>query len=143
MPPGPSSTAIDRVRPITPCFAAVYGLARAVAPSPSVDAMLTIRPSRLRARSAAHARISSACAVLAYARADLMSAFEPLPDAVLDWVPPAAAFEKFDPWAPAGRTIRGRLRHVLQFEVYYRDGPRDGAAKGISEQTGDPPAEHA
>jgi DinB family protein len=72
-----------------------------------------------------------------------MSAFEPLPDAVLDWVPPAAAFEKFDPWAPDVRTIRGLLRHVLQFEVYYRDGPRDGAAKGISEQTGDPPAEHA
>ena len=47
-PSGPSSHASDRVSPTTPCFDAVYGLKKGVAPSPSVDAMSTIRPSRSR-----------------------------------------------------------------------------------------------
>jgi hypothetical protein len=43
IPSAPSSTASDRVSPITPVLAAVYGLPYLVAPRPSVDAMLTMR----------------------------------------------------------------------------------------------------
>ena len=43
MPSRPSSTASERVRPATPALAAEYGLFVAVAPSASVEAMLTIR----------------------------------------------------------------------------------------------------
>ena len=46
-----------------PHLAAVYGDMYAVAPSPSVEAMFTTRPSRCRARSARHDRISRTCAV--------------------------------------------------------------------------------
>ena len=44
MPSRPSSTAIDLVRPMTPCFEVVYAPIDGVAPSPSVDAMFTTRP---------------------------------------------------------------------------------------------------
>ncbi len=77
-----------------------------------------------------------------YARADLISAIELLPDAILDWEPPASAFASFDAWAPDVRSIRGLMRHVLQFEIYYRDGLRDGPAKGISERPTDAGGEH-
>ncbi len=43
MPSRPSSTASERVNPTTPAFAAEYGLCNAVAPSASVEAILTIR----------------------------------------------------------------------------------------------------
>src|SRR4026208_958758 len=43
-PRRPSSTARDRVSPITPCLLAVYGLIPAVAPRPSVEAIVTMRP---------------------------------------------------------------------------------------------------
>lgn len=76
-----------------------------------------------------------------YARADLLDAVRDVPDAILDWEPPASAFASFDPWAPDVRGIRGVLRHVFQTEVYYRDGLRDGAAKGLFEEVADPAEE--
>ena len=57
MPSRPSSTASDRVSPITPCLAAVYGLSPDVAPSPSVDAMLTMRGHSERRMCVSDARI--------------------------------------------------------------------------------------
>ena len=78
-----------------------------------------------------------------YARADLLDGVRQLPDAVLDWEPPASAIGSFDAWAPGVRTIRDIVRHVFQFEVYYRDGLRDGAAKGIFEKVADPAIEGA
>ena len=42
IPSFPSLVANDLVKPITPCLAAVYGLAPGVAPKPSVEEMLTI-----------------------------------------------------------------------------------------------------
>src|SRR4051812_16075441 len=62
-PLGPSSTASERVRPITPCLAAVYAGMPAVAPSPSVDATLTIRPRPSRRRSSSAARTKPVYAV--------------------------------------------------------------------------------
>lgn len=76
-----------------------------------------------------------------YARADLLDSVRDVPDAVLDWEPPASAFASFDPWAPGVRGIRGVLRHVFQTEVYYRDGLRDSEAKGLFEEVADPAAE--
>ncbi len=76
-----------------------------------------------------------------YARSDLMAAIEALPDAVLDWAPPASAYASFDAWAPGVRTIREIVTHDLQLEVYYRDGLRDGLAKGILERVEDPATE--
>src|SRR2546430_17052586 len=58
MPSQPSSTASERVNPTTPAFAAEYGLCNAVAPSASVEAMLTIRGDfdlQVRQRRADHA----------------------------------------------------------------------------------------
>ena len=73
-----------------------------------------------------------------YARADLSDAYRALPDEILDWEPPLSSQRIVDAWAPEARTIRGVLEHVLQLEVYYRDGLRDGTAKGIFERVGDP-----
>lgn len=78
-----------------------------------------------------------------FARADLLSAIDGVPEAVLDWEPPREAFASFDAWAPEVRTIRDVTRHVYQFDVYYRDGLRDGPAAGIQERVSDPAAEHA
>jgi predicted RNase H-like HicB family nuclease len=80
---------------------------------------------------------------MGYARADLLAELEPLPDVILDWEPPASAFASFDPWAPNVRTIRGLARHVFQFEIYYREGLRDGPAKGIFEDVTDPAADRS
>ena len=44
IPCDPSSAAKDLVKPITPCFAEVYGLILGVAPIPSVEEILTILP---------------------------------------------------------------------------------------------------
>src|SRR5207244_394576 len=74
---------------------------------------------------------------------DLHAAIDGVPEAVLDWEPPRHAFASFDAWAPEVRTIRDVTRHVYQFDVYYRDGLRDGAAAGIYERVADPAAEHA
>ena len=87
--------------------------------------------------------IESAVARLGHARGDLLGALNGVPDAILDWVPPMSAFDAFDAWAPEVRTIRGLMGHVLQFEIYYRDGLRDGSAAGIFESAGDPAAEQA
>jgi predicted RNase H-like HicB family nuclease len=76
-----------------------------------------------------------------YASEDLREAVREVPDVVLDWEPPASAFASFDPWAPSVRTIRDLVRHVLQFEAYYRGGLRDGQAPGIFESVGDAPTE--
>jgi hypothetical protein len=80
---------------------------------------------------------------MTWARDDLLAAIDPLPDAVLDWAPPKSAIASFDAWAPEVRTIREIVGHVLQLETYYRDGLRDGPAKGIFEPTGDPESERA
>src|SRR4030095_10050914 len=61
---GPSPTGSERVRPITACFAAVYGLCRRVAPKPSVDAMLTMRGEDDLRRCGNAARIVRVCAVI-------------------------------------------------------------------------------
>ena len=50
IPSPANSTASERVKPITPVFAAVYGLAYFVAPNPSVEAMFTMRPPSARRR---------------------------------------------------------------------------------------------
>jgi hypothetical protein len=76
------------------------------------------------------------------ARADLNATVGDVPDVVLDWAPPREAFESFDSWAPDVRTIGDVTRHVYAFDVYYRDGLRDGPAAGISERVSDPAAEH-
>ena len=55
-PVRPRSIAIERVRPTTPCFATVYGPVCRVAPRPSVDAMLMMRPSPFRTSCGRHAR---------------------------------------------------------------------------------------
>ncbi|MEX2225905.1 MAG: DinB family protein [Dehalococcoidia bacterium] len=78
-----------------------------------------------------------------WSRADLMATVEGLPDTLLDWAPPASTIASFDAWAPEVRTIREIAGHVLQLETYYRDGLRDGAAKGIFEHVDDPATERA
>jgi hypothetical protein len=78
-----------------------------------------------------------------HSRADLLAAIDGLPDALLDWAPPASSYASFDAWAPEVRTIREIVAHVLQLEVYYRDSLHDGPAKGIFERTGDPASERA
>jgi hypothetical protein len=81
--------------------------------------------------------------LLAHARSELAGATESLPEEVLDWAPPREAFGQFDEWAPEVRTIRDVVRHVLELEVYYRSGLRDGPAAGIFERVGSPWDEHA
>lgn len=78
-----------------------------------------------------------------FAQADLLAATAGVADAVLDWEPPRGAFETFDAWAQEVRTIRDVARHAHQFDVYYREGLRDGAAAGIYEAVPDPAAEQA
>jgi hypothetical protein len=70
-------------------------------------------------------------------RADLVASVDGLPDTVRDWAPPASAYKSFDAWAPEVRTIREIVTHVLQLEVYYRDGLRDGPSAGIFERVDD------
>jgi len=77
------------------------------------------------------------------ARQDLLDAVADLPPAVLDWAPPLSAMHAIDPWAPHARTMRQIASHVVRFEIYYRDGLRDGPAKGIFERPGDPGTERA
>jgi hypothetical protein len=77
-------------------------------------------------------------ACMAYARSDLLASVDGLPDIVLDWAPPSSAYKSFDAWAPEVRTIREIVTHVLQLEVYYRDGLRDGPSIGIFERVDDP-----
>ena len=81
--------------------------------------------------------------LLEHSRAELVAATEHLAPDVLDWAPPREAFAHFDAWAPEVRTIRDVARHVLELEVYYRAGLRDGPAAGIFEPVGTPCDEHA
>jgi predicted RNase H-like HicB family nuclease len=78
-----------------------------------------------------------------HARADLLGSVEPLPDAVLDWEPPPFAVASVDAWAPEVRTIRAIIEHVLQLELYYRDGLHDRPAKGIFERVENADSERA
>ncbi len=78
-----------------------------------------------------------------FARTDLLSEVAALPDVLLDWTPPKAAMKHVDDWAPDVRSIRQVVEHVLQLEVYYMDGLRDGPAKGIFEAVSDPSAERS
>jgi hypothetical protein len=78
---------------------------------------------------------------MAFARADLLAEVEGLPGPVLDWAPPLSALAHYDACAPEARTIRGIFEHVLQLEIYYRDGLRDGPSKGIFERPGRPDEE--
>jgi predicted RNase H-like HicB family nuclease len=87
------------------------------------------------------AELETLIARMQYARADLLGAVRDLPDAILDWEPPASAFGTFDPWAPDVKSIRDVVRHVLQLEAYYRDGLRDGEARGIFEDVADAASE--
>ena len=87
--------------------------------------------------------LETAIARMAYARADLLAAIDGVPDAVLDWSPPASAFASFDAWAPEVRTIRDVVTHVLQLEAYYRGGLRDGASSGVFERVVGPVEEGA
>jgi hypothetical protein len=56
-----------------------------------------------------------------YAHADLMEQLEYLPDAVLDWVPPASAV-KIDQIFPDVRSIRHMLEHLTTVETNYYVG---------------------
>ena len=76
------------------------------------------------------------------AQDDLLKAAA-LPAELLDWRPRGLAVENPDPWAPDARTIRGILIHALQFEIFYREGLRDGGAAGIFEPVASPPEETA
>ncbi len=80
---------------------------------------------------------------MSYARDDLMAALAPLTDVVVDWTPPASAFESFDAWAPEARSIRGLVTHVLQLEAFYRGALTDAAAPGIYESVSNPEKERA
>lgn len=75
------------------------------------------------------------------ARADLLAVAADLPDALLDWRPPLPADAHIDPWSPEPRSIREMVRHVLQLEVYYRDGLGDGTGRDIFERISDPAEE--
>ena len=63
-----SSTASDRVKPMMPVLLAVYALMPLVAPSASVEAILTMRPAPLWVRWGRHARTSCTCAVITTAK---------------------------------------------------------------------------
>jgi len=78
-----------------------------------------------------------------HARSDLLSAIDGVPDTVLDWAPPTTAFVSFDAWAPGVRTIRDVAQHVFRFEIYYRDGLRNGQAAGIFEPVAEPARDRA
>jgi hypothetical protein len=94
-------------------------------------------------RPVAGDELKSALRLLEHSRAGLVGATEHLAPDVLDWSPPREAFAHFDAWAPEVRTIRDVARHVLELEVYYRAGLRDGAAAGIFEPVAAPWDEHA
>lgn len=64
---------------------------------------------------AAPDEIRRCAALLAATRADLLAVVAGLPDAVLDWEPPYAAFAAWARW----RTVRQVLLHVAQTEVGY------------------------
>jgi len=83
------------------------------------------------------AELETCIARLEFARADLLGLVSALPDALLDWAPPRSSVEAFDVWAPGARTVRDILAHVLSFEVFYRDGLKDGPARGIFETVAD------
>jgi hypothetical protein len=69
--------------------------------------------------------IADAVRVMEYARTDLLSAIEGLPDAVLDWRPPASAMARIDEWKPRPLTIREIVKDIAGADHYYRTGLRD------------------
>ncbi len=78
---------------------------------------------------------------ITFAREDLLAQIHNLPETIMEWKPPRSSVKAFDPWAEDVRTIRDIAAHVLQLEVYYRGGLRDGQAPGIFEPVADPVAE--
>ncbi len=88
-------------------------------------------------RPSSRAELESWIARLEFARADLLGLVAALPEAILDWVPPRSSVAAFDAWATETRSIRDIVRHVLSFEVFYRDGLKDGPARGIFEPVAD------
>jgi hypothetical protein len=89
------------------------------------------------------AELERLIARMEWSRAGLVASVDGLPDALLDWAPPASSYASFDAWAPEVRTIREIIGHVLQLEVYYRDGLSDGPARGIFERVADRASERA
>ncbi len=94
-------------------------------------------------RPASRGELEAWIARLEFARADLLALVAALPDALLDWTPPRSSVEAFDAWAPETRSIRDVVRHVLSFEIFYRDGLKDGPASGIFEPVADAAKERA
>jgi hypothetical protein len=80
------------------------------------------------------ADIDTAVRGMAYARGELLSLIEPLPDSVLDWRPPASAMARIDPWNPDVRTIREIALDIANSDGYYRNGmsnsPKPPVEKG-------------
>ncbi len=66
-------------------------------------------------RPASRAEIELCATLLACTRADLLDAVTGLPDELLDWDPPYAAYLSWARW----RTVREILTHVAQTEVGY------------------------
>lgn len=81
--------------------------------------------------------------LLDFARADLLAELRELPAELLAWEPPVSAMGEVHEWAPEARTIGGIVEHVTQLEQYYRDGLRDGPAKGKFEAVRDMEEERA
>ena len=69
-------------------------------------------------RPAGREDVETAIRRMGYARQDLLAVVRHLPEAVLDWQPPAAAV-KVDEWAPEIRSIRGILQHIAGADGYY------------------------
>lgn len=79
-------------------------------------------------RPPSDAEIERAIAHMGFARKDLLTLVEPLPDAVLDWRPPMSAMAKIDPWNPDVLTIREIVASIASSDGYYRTGLQDGPA---------------
>jgi hypothetical protein len=62
--------------------------------------------------------VETALRRMSYARADLLAVVRHLPEAVLDWRPPASAVAS-DEWAPGVRSVRDILDHIAGSDGYY------------------------
>lgn len=62
---------------------------------------------------------------LEYARNDLVSLINSLPDAVQDWRPPESAMARIDPWNPDVHTIREIVQDIADSDGYYIRGLSD------------------
>jgi hypothetical protein len=79
--------------------------------------------------------LADAITLLAFSRADMLSAAAAVPDTVLDWRPPPSAMARIDPWNPQPYTIREIMQTIAASEFYYRTGLVDGPVQD------DPPDE--